>query len=141
MGTPLSVMLAHIVCEQRPLVKSFFAGVLLLGYPLQRGGQLNFGAWLAEQRSLAGMSQRQLAGKSALSPAYVAGLERGRSEPPPLKTCKNLARALGLDWEEAWQRSFAARLKRWLKREGYSGISTDELVDVVKRIESFRRKD
>ena len=50
-----------------------------------------------------------------------------------------MARALDLNWEEVWQRSFAARLKRWLKREGYSAIPEAELLDLVKRIESASR--
>jgi DNA-binding XRE family transcriptional regulator len=100
---------------------------------------LNFGGWLAERRREAGMSQRQLAKRCALSPAYVAALERSTSDPPPLITCRNLARALDLDCEEVWQRSFAARLKRWLKREGYSAIPEAELLDLVKRIESASR--
>jgi DNA-binding XRE family transcriptional regulator len=99
---------------------------------------LNFGGWLAERRREAGMSQRELAKRCALSPAYVAALERSTSDPPPLRTCRNMARALDLNWEEVWQRSFAARLKRWLKREGYSGIPEADFLDLMKKIESAR---
>jgi len=95
---------------------------------------LNLGGWLAERRREAGMSQRELAKRCALSPAYVAALERSTSDPPPLRTCRNMARALGLNWEEVWQRSFAARLKRWLKREGCTNISDDEIFDITRKI-------
>ena len=65
---------------------------------------MGFGAWLAERRRLAGMTQRQLAKKCGLSAGYIALLERGTAEPPPLDTCKRMARALGLSREEVRQR-------------------------------------
>jgi transcriptional regulator with XRE-family HTH domain len=97
---------------------------------------MNFGAWLAKRRNDSGLSQRDLAKKCDLSPAYVASLERGTSEPPPLSTCKALARALAISPDELWERSFAARLTKWLKREGFSGMSETEVLEVVKNIKS-----
>ena len=85
------------------------------------------------------MTLRDLAKRSSLSLPYVAGLERGTSDAPPMKTCKALARALGINWEEAWQHSFAARFKRWLQREGYAEIPEADLLDVIKKIESTSR--
>ena len=82
---------------------------------------------------------RALAKKCGLSPPYVANLERNTSEPPPLKTCKVLARGLGIGWEDVWEHSFAARLKRWLKREGYGSIAEPELLDLLKKIQSANR--
>ena len=82
------------------------------------------------------VTQRALAKKCGLSPAYVANLERNVSEPPPLKTCKLLARALGVGWEEMWQRSFASRLRRWLKREGFSGMPETDLHEIAKNIKA-----
>jgi transcriptional regulator with XRE-family HTH domain len=97
---------------------------------------VNFGAWLAKKRNESGMSQRDLATGCGLSPAYIATLERGTSEPPPLSTCKALARALAISPDELWERSFAARLTRWLKREGFSGMSETEVLEIVKNIKS-----
>ena len=85
------------------------------------------------------MSQRDLATRCGLSPAYVATLERGTSEPPPLSTCKALARALAISPDELWERSFAARLTRWLKREGFSGMSETDLLEIAKNIK-FKSK-
>jgi transcriptional regulator with XRE-family HTH domain len=82
------------------------------------------------------LNQRDFARKCDLSPAYVAALERGISEPPPLSTCKVLARALAVSWEEAWDRSFAARLTKWLKHQGFTGISETDLLEIVKKIKS-----
>ena len=100
---------------------------------------MDFGAWLSEQRRKAGLTQRSLAKKCGLTAGYLATLERNTAEPPPLRTCKALARGLGIDWEEMWQRSFAARLKRWLRRQGHSGIPDDELLEIVKRIQFASR--
>ncbi len=82
------------------------------------------------------MTQRQLAKKCGLSAGYLALLERGTAEAPPPKTCKRLARALGLNWEEVRQLYIVARLEKWLKREGYSGIPQTDLLEIAKRIES-----
>jgi len=82
------------------------------------------------------MSQRDLATRCGLSPAYVATLELGTSESPPLSTCKALARALAISPDELWERSFAARLARWLKREGFSGMSETDLLEIAKNIKS-----
>ena len=100
---------------------------------------MEFGTWLTEQRHEAGLTQRQLAKKCGLSAGDVALLERGTSEPPPLRTCRRLARALNVDWKEVRQRSITAPLEAWLKREGCSGISDAELLDIARRIASASR--
>ena len=96
---------------------------------------MNFADWLMQRRQQANLTLRELAKKSGLSLPYVAALERGTSEAPPLKTCKALARGLGISSDEAWRRSFEARLERWLKRQGYFHVSTEVLVEIAERIE------
>lgn len=96
---------------------------------------MDFGSWLDEKRREANLTLRELAKKSGLSLPYVAGLERGTSEAPPLRTCKALARALGMQPDEIWHRAFAARIEKWLKREGFSRISREALLEISKRIE------
>jgi len=100
---------------------------------------LDFGTWLSEQRRAAGLTQRSLARKCGLTAGYLASLETNTAEPPPLRTCKALARGLRINWGEMWQRSLAGRLKRWLERQGHSGIPDHELVEIVKRIQSSCR--
>jgi len=78
---------------------------------------------------------RALARKSGLSAPYIATIERGTSEPPPLRTCKALARAFGIQSEEIWHRAFSARLEKWLKRQGFSRLSSEALLEISKRIE------
>ena len=82
------------------------------------------------------MTQRQLAKKCGLSAGYIALLERGTSEPPPLDTCKRLARGLGLNWTEVHRRAFSARLRSWLKAEGYQGVSEADLGEIIAKIEA-----
>lgn len=100
---------------------------------------MTFGRWLAQRRNHARLTQEQLASKCGLSAPYIARLEAGSVEPPPRATCKALARALRLDFDEVWTRSFAARLKRWLKREGYRSIPEPELLDLLGRIQCANR--
>ncbi len=133
-------LLVHLVYEQTFRLSShFFMSPILLGCRPLSGGVLDFGTWLAERRRVAGLTMRELARRSGLSAPYIAALERSTSEPPPLKTCKALARGLGIDWEDVWQRSFVIRLKTWLKRQGHSGVSDDVLLQIVKTIQSARR--
>ncbi len=95
---------------------------------------MDFGAWLGKRRREARLTMRELASRSRLSAPYIATIERNTSEPPPLKTCTALAKALGLDAKEVWEQSFAARLKRWLQKEGWRGISEAEILGMVAKI-------
>jgi len=104
------------------------------------GGPLDFGAWLGEKRREANLTLRELAKKSGLSLPYVAGLERGTSEAPPLRTCKALARVFGIQSEEVWQRAFTARLERWLKSQGYSHVPGEALLEISKKIEEAEKQ-
>ena len=101
---------------------------------------MDFGIWLAKRRHEAGLTMRALARKSGLSAPYIATIERGTSEPPPLRTCKALARAFGIQSEEIWQRAFAARLEKWLKRQGFNHISGESLLEISKRIEEANKQ-
>jgi len=101
---------------------------------------LEFGRWLAERRREAGVNQRELARRCGLTPGYIANLERNTSEPPPIKTCKLLARALGTNFDEVWEAAFTARFRKWLKREGYGSIAEPELLDLLEKIKSANRR-
>jgi transcriptional regulator with XRE-family HTH domain len=95
---------------------------------------LDFKEWLSAQRRQASITQRELAKKCGLSPGYLALLESGLAEPPPLKTSKRLARALGAKWAEAGPIALAGRLGTWLKREGLSQVSKSEILEIAKRL-------
>lgn len=127
---------AYLVSEQATPCQAFFEPRNLLTSGRGWRQRLDFGSWLVEKRVQVGISQRALAHKTGLSPAYIASLERGNSESPPFRTCKILARSLGLDPQEVWKRSFGARLKRWLKREGYARISEAQLQEIIRQIDS-----
>lgn len=100
---------------------------------------MTFGSWLSDQRERVGLTQRALARRCGITAGYIATIEADIAEPPPAKTCKVIARAIGIAWEDVWQRSLAARLRRWLRRQGHSGIPEEELVQFVKKILSTGR--
>lgn len=95
---------------------------------------MEFGAWLAKKRNEAGFTQKQLAEKCKLTAPYVARLESGSVDPPPYSTCKVLARALSIPSDQLWELSFSARMKRWLKREGYSRVPEADVSEFVKKL-------
>jgi transcriptional regulator with XRE-family HTH domain len=86
---------------------------------------VRFGPYLKRVRLGAGLTQLELAKKCGLSSAYVTQLETGRIEPPTRKVCYCLARALGLHGDEVWKQAFIARAERWLKKEGFKGLSPE----------------
>jgi len=104
---------------------------------LIRGQRLSFGIFLAERRQRAGTTQRKLAKKSGLSPAYVAALESGTSEPPPPGSRKVLARSLDVEREEMWRLCFAARLTKSLMPKAIDpGIPETDLLEIVEGIKA-----
>jgi transcriptional regulator with XRE-family HTH domain len=80
---------------------------------------MRFGAYLSQARQAAKLTQDEVARKCRLSDAYINQLETGRADPPTRKVCMALARALGADGNELWKHAFAARLEKWLRREGF----------------------
>jgi transcriptional regulator with XRE-family HTH domain len=88
---------------------------------------MRFGPYLKSLRRRAGLTQLELAQKCGLSDAYVNRLETQMAEPPRRKVCYCLARALGLDGNEVWKEAFIARAERWLKKEGFKGLSPEAI--------------
>ena len=84
---------------------------------------MKFGSHLQRLRLKAGLTQGDLARKCSLSDAYINRIENQVADPPPRKMCKMLARALGTDGVDLWKHAFAARLDRWLRKEGYRRVS------------------
>jgi transcriptional regulator with XRE-family HTH domain len=83
---------------------------------------MRFGPYLKQLRLAAGLTQGQLARSCRLTTAYIYQLEKHKAEPPTHRVCKLLARAMGVDGNELWKHAFAARLEKWLKREGFRKI-------------------
>jgi transcriptional regulator with XRE-family HTH domain len=125
-----------MVRQQHFDVKFFFS---VISGSIRRTMNIEFGRWLANQRRRAGMTQKDVATKCHLSDPYITRLELGSIDPPPRTTCKLLARAMGVRFEEVWRAAFAARLTRWLRREGYSGITEGDLLEVIEKIETASR--
>ena len=83
---------------------------------------MKFGAHLGQLRRAANLTQGELARKCGLSDAYINQLETGKADPPTSRVCQALARALGVDKNALWKYAFAARLTRWLRKEGFRSI-------------------
>jgi transcriptional regulator with XRE-family HTH domain len=80
---------------------------------------MRFGPYLKRLRLAAGLTQSRLARSCGLTTAYIYQLEKQKVEPPTHRVCKLLARAVGVDGNELWKHAFAARLEKWLRREGF----------------------
>jgi transcriptional regulator with XRE-family HTH domain len=91
---------------------------------------MRFGAYLKSLRLKAKLTQLRLARKCGLSDAYVNRLETQRAEPPTRRVCFCLARALETNGDELWKHAFAARLERWLKKEGFKAPSPEVIAAV-----------
>ena len=83
---------------------------------------MRFGPYLRQSRLRAKLTQKELARKCRLSDAYVNRLEREEADPPTRRVCSRLARALSADENDMWKCAFAARLAKWLKKEGFRKI-------------------
>ena len=97
---------------------------------------MRFGPYLKSLRREAGLTQLSLAQKCGLSDAYVNRLETRLAAPPTRKVCYCLARSLGVEGDEVWKQAFAARLERWLRKEGFKELSPElvsDFFDVLNR--------
>jgi transcriptional regulator with XRE-family HTH domain len=99
---------------------------------------MKFGPYLKSLRLRAGLTQVGLAQKCGLSDAYVNRLETQIADPPTRKVCHSLARALGLDGAEVWKQAFAARLEKWLKKEGFRRPSPEGISNFFDLLNSRR---
>src|SRR5438477_8350513 len=86
---------------------------------------MNFGAYLKRLRHDAALTQGELARRCRLSNTYINQLETEKTDPPTREVCRVLARAVATDENELWKYAFAARLERWLKKEGFKRVSAD----------------
>lgn len=80
---------------------------------------MKFGAHLKQARLKAKLTQSDLARKCGVSDAYLNRVEKQKVDPPTRQVCRALARALGVEQNDLWKHAFAARLERWLRREGF----------------------
>jgi len=102
---------------------------------------MDFGAYLMQLRKKAQLTQRELAQKCGLTDAYVTRLEKQSSDSPSRRLCKKLARALDTEESELWKHAFTERLKRWLKKEGYKGISDKGVLDFFEQLEGKKPRE
>jgi transcriptional regulator with XRE-family HTH domain len=95
---------------------------------------MRFSEYLREIRLGAKLTQDELARRCRLSNAYVNQLETAKAAPPTRKVCKILARALGISENELWKHAFAARLEKWLRKEGFGRISAESISEFYEEL-------
>lgn len=74
--------------------------------------QKKFGQFVREQRFLRGLTQKDAAKKTRISPSYLSGLENGEPIAPPREVCERIVKALDLTRVEAKQLHQLAALSR-----------------------------
>jgi transcriptional regulator with XRE-family HTH domain len=99
---------------------------------------MTFGAYLRRRRRDAGLTQVELGRKCDLSDTYINQLETGRTEPPTREVCYTLAGALAGDEPKLWKYAFAARLERWLKKEGFKRVPCELISSFFDRLSDRR---
>src|SRR5262245_26645153 len=90
-----------------------------------------FGELLLHHRVAAGLSQRQLAGRSGISERAVRDMERGAVARPRLSSVRVLAAALGLAGDDA--SAFATAAGPWPSRRAPVPIADQPPADLVGR--------
>jgi len=100
-----------------------------------------FGAWLKEQRKRQGLTQAQLSARSEVDTIHISRVENKRAGVTP-ETVEKLARALGLDVQEALLRAGFGRLSDHPDRELqmlFDGLTIDQrrvVINVAKAVAS-----
>ena len=65
----------------------------------------SFGSWLRAARKALGLTQRHVADQLRVTSSYVTLIEKGRTNAPTVKRCRQIARVLGLDEREVIRRA------------------------------------
>jgi len=94
-----------------------------------------FGDELKKLRKRRKTTQKQLAEKLGVSIAYIHQLETGKTAPPKIERCREIAAALEIDFNEIWEPACAERIRKTLKVDE---VSTGECKPVV--LNSSERK-
>ena len=84
----------------------------------------NFGTYLREKRSSAGLTQKQLAKKVGVSTTYINQLETKKVNAPTREMCQKLAPALGISFLALWRIAKEERLSQFATREGLEDLIT-----------------
>lgn len=101
--------------------------------------------FVASKRKEAGLTSKQLAGLSGLSPAYISRLENGEYPSPSLPSIKALAEGLGLTLQAFLQgaglinnteRPSFKLITQSLRSMGYSNTEAEDVIRYARYVRS-----
>ncbi|MBT5187974.1 MAG: helix-turn-helix transcriptional regulator [Kordiimonadaceae bacterium] len=94
-----------------------------------------FGKKVRELRKERGISQKEMAAKLAISPAYLSALEHGHRGRPSWVLIQQIITFFNIIWDEAEELESLARLSHPRMVVDTSGLSADatELVNLLNR--------
>lgn len=94
-----------------------------------------FGEKVRELRKARGVSQKQMAKKLAISPAYLSALEHGHRGRPSWALIQQIISFFNIIWDEAEELENLARVSHPRMVVDTSGLSADatELVNLLNR--------
>lgn len=94
-----------------------------------------FGEKVRELRKARGVSQKQMAKKLAISPAYLSALEHGHRGRPSWALIQQIISFFNIIWDEAEELENLARISHPRMVVDTSGLSADatELVNLLNR--------
>ena len=94
-----------------------------------------FGEKVRELRKKRGISQKQMAKKLAISPAYLSALEHGHRGKPSWRLIQQIISFFNIIWDDAEELENLARLSHPRMVVDTSGLSADatELVNLLNR--------
>jgi len=94
-----------------------------------------FGEKVRDLRKTRGISQKQMAKKLAISPAYLSALEHGHRGRPSWRLIQQIISFFNIIWDEAEELENLARLSHPRMVVDTSGLSAEatELVNILNR--------
>ena len=94
-----------------------------------------FGKKVRELRKIRGISQKQMAKKLAISPAYLSALEHGHRGRPSWALIQQIISFFNIIWDEAEELESLARVSHPRMVVDTSGLSVEatELVNLLNR--------
>ncbi len=94
-----------------------------------------FGEKVRELRKIRGISQKQMAKKLAISPAYLSALEHGHRGRPSWALIQQIISFFNIIWDEAEELESLARVSHPRMVVDTSGLSVEatELVNLLNR--------
>jgi transcriptional regulator with XRE-family HTH domain len=114
---------------------------------IKKNSQTNFAIFVAKKRQEAGLTSKELADRSGLSPAYISRIEKGDYSSPSIPTVKALAEGLGLSLLAFLQgagllnneeRPGYKLISQSLRHMGYSDTQAEDVIRYARYVKDRR---